>query len=518
MPITEEKKLYITDLMRKMKSKKDKIFGHRIEIFDYYIYGEIFDKNGADALGKHLPETHIYNFNTKSDDTAKSIIETSQGMYVAALLPRGVYSISISDDSTPDSQNKQQQLSDLSEKLRNFLDQPELSFNHSFFASVGDYLNYGNCLIRVLENGKCVYIPFKSVWFYSEYLSGQKILMYRVRYLPESLIPMLNILGQGEDGSKLLAEAFQRDVTESDKQTMKQTMHIMSHKEYVELFHVFITNPENGMIEEYLSDEESGIVHHLKSYNNESFPLFFAREIKQDQTYGFGSGISATSNIYNANVFNNICMLEGKKVAFPTTLLPSDSALNQESEGKKDLNKFVSMPGFSNIDYSPITSQQKVQVFPGSPQAVQITREAQQQCLVQIEKSYNVDIFQLAAESPRTATEIIERKNVAIRVFTGKSSPFYNELLYPLLNFILNKFVISSYMAELEKNQIPLAFKNPKVKIESFASEQRKQVDLLELQNVLQLTTGLPEPVLAGLMEEGFYQPIVEKMKKLLTV
>jgi hypothetical protein len=500
--LSPEKTSEIRRLMEKMESNKEKFFRKKMQIFEYYVYGHPFQPNDLDTIYTELPSiVGGTNLNVKTDGTIQSIVDTATGMYVSAILPRSVNSIKIIDKENQElSSNQSKQINKLEKLLHDFLEIPELAFNYAFYHAVGEYLNFGNVLIRMIDGGKIVCIPFKNVYFHSEYTSERPILAYKIEYVVESIIPILQDYF-GIEGAKSYL-----------------------HEDTIEIHHIFLPS-ENGMITEYVTIKDHNMMMKHKTYSKENFPIFTAREIKTDPIYGIGSGIACIANIYHANVYMNLKNMELKLMNSPSILMPEDSQLNSDRTivhgNSLRLNTYIHAPAQANIDHTPPGSSRKVELLFGDPGRYQMQHAAYLDMLMQIEKSYNVDIFKLAADgSPRTATEIIEKKNVAIRVFNGKSRPFYNELLYPLLNFIMDKYVMPRFLELLKSEGMPYELKNPVVIIESFATEQEREIKTIELQNLINLSAGfvqMPE-LQQSLAEGGFFEKLTTKLNDILNM
>jgi len=279
----------LDQLLSKMKDVKSAYFRNDIQIFDHYIYGDLYGQNKvSDALPSY---TTYSDYGKKSDTTPSSIIETAVAIFSDALLPNGVNSIHIQigeadEADKTDAVKKLEEL--LTKELRSILADPATSFNYIFKSVVRDYLNYGNTLLRINKIDKskknkkaiyhCIHIPFEDVYFYSRYMNKNICIAYKIKYIKEELQRMYDEYSDLVDNAKTLTYVFvEEDVTSS---------------EY----------PEGSMIFEYVLDEEQNKIIEIISHDPKEVPIFIAREIKQNQYYGYGTGLMTISTLYELNM------------------------------------------------------------------------------------------------------------------------------------------------------------------------------------------------------------------------
>jgi len=112
-----------------------------------------------------------------------------------------------------------------------------------------------------------------------------------------------------------------------------------------------------------------------------------------------------------------------------------------------------------------------------------------------IKTAYHIDIFTAAIAPTKTATEILERKNVAIEVFSGKAAPFYNELLVPVIQYLVNELFASimnsDVVAELQLGENIIA-ENAKPVLFTYADKRRLEKDAIKLQTLVSIYASIP--------------------------
>jgi hypothetical protein len=322
-------------------------------------------------------------------------------------------------------------------------------------------------------------------------MSETPIVMYKVDYIPETLPSFLKKMF-GTEGINNFYD-----------------------KERIEVYHLFVTGDGTNIIE-YLYYPENDDWTEFKTYSKQTFPVFFARAIKQDQVYGLGVGILSLSNIYSANYYNNLIRNQaGKTVQIPVAML-NTLQLNDDY-GDPNYNIVDCTPGGMTILNGDMNTNLSngFMLLQNAPQEFELLTAQHKLTHLKIEQAYNIDIFNLASEpSTKTATEIMERKHVAQSIIDGNSSTYSNEKLYPELNFVLKKYVVPKYKKKLEKEGAEYLLSELDIFIESYATKQQKDIELLEMQQKLQIMQGLPQEVVSEMMDSGFFSQIKREMNK----
>jgi hypothetical protein len=407
-------------------------------------------------------------------------------MYTNAILPNGIHSISIELDV----RNKTDMIKRLEEALthevRKILSDPFSSFNFLFKSVVRDYVNYGNALMRLntktdragMKSFECIHVPFRNVYFYSRYMHKEIYVAYKITYTKEELMLAYPSFYTGKEIDEHITLTYLFVPKEAKS------------KEY----------PDGYVISEYVIDEGKGKVIETISHDPEQIPLFIAREVKTNQFYGFGTGLGVIAAVIDMNATAAQKSELKLQMIEPPKIIEEGATIQTVEEyfggGKQD---FQIRAGATYVIKSGISggTAPTLQFLNKEIGANFSLLSADYGSLKEeLKEAYHMDIFTEFRGPTKTATEIMERINVAIETFSGKSAPFYNELLHPLLRYVTLaifdevKSSLQSAGATRISEQDLKSFIRPVVF--TYADQKRLEKDAMKLDKLHATYAGMP--------------------------
>lgn len=472
---------------------RQRVFGESINILDFFLYGNINSLAPEAAhfyAGSGIMTPYRRCQIRKTDSTIEHISSGSTSSYISALLPKSYNSISVAYELTPEEEkenletNKEEKKAtsiEATANFRDFLRHYVGNFTNTIHTLVRDYIDYGNCVsIWYKHKNKTAHIPFKNSYFMSPYGKKSFFFMYKENVMRHE------IYGNDQSNPDIITLLH---VFTNDRGYFGETLGVMD-KHYLE---IIIDENKNKIIDYNTYDYNPIFI----ARNNTTTNLFHTQRenllVDLPNLYGRGAGIQSITSIVNANYAIQMLNLGSALAVHPATILSKGFTLNN-GEGFEE-NVLVVEPGFCNTIDEAIQSPAKGGSnggFNTVGQPEQVLRsfgENYQLHLKQIETAYNTEIFSVAAVHNQTATEVVQRQEQAVRQFRGLASPFYNQLLLPMLN------VLYEYFAQIYDYPIT----QYKINIFSFEDEQQREINATKMEryiaNIVQLaSSGIPIP------------------------
>lgn len=425
-PITGELTRIITEMQRTKKSE----YQNKLDLYNYYMKGDI----GTNPMDNSIAYTNPPGLYDKTDSAPIAIASKAVALFGSAILPLGVESVSVAAPQMlkqaigEQSQAQVTQLVDsLTDSLRDILGNVSNGFSEAIASSVSDIVAYG-CCFSVLEDGRINTIPFDNVFF---------------------LVPR-NDQWQFYYWTTTHSVAWVWDHYGYRPKSTECSIYDVGS------LVVPIQEVENGAyrylkLKMLTEENKSGGGKILLGYEivKQLDDIFECRMGSGNTIYSSrGAGINAIGNIVAANYYQNLCRISGNMAIAPCIFTPQtitfDSTHPATINGMDtDRQVIVFTPG-GIIPFNQVAdgSTAQMQIASQPAQQVEIFSKLYADQLVQVESAFGTDLYSTFGTAV-TATEIMEKRQSAVRVFNGLSSQYYSQYMIPIVEHVLAQLLPS---------------------------------------------------------------------------